>query len=86
MAVSKCEISRCGLCRFYQHEGRRGGRCGQLDAPVDSHWKACCLASSPFSTATESVSEGVVGIAEWSVAKQLAGAAVATAKPMVVSA
>ena len=48
MTASKCEISRCGLCRFYTHEGRRGGICSQLDAPVGARWKACCLADSPF--------------------------------------
>lgn len=48
MAAGKCEISRCGLCRFYRHEGRRGGACNQLDVTVNAHWKACSLAVSPF--------------------------------------
>ena len=48
MAASKCEISRCGLCQFFSHEGRRGGTCARLDVPVSSQWKACCLAIAPF--------------------------------------
>ena len=60
MAAVKCEITRCGLCRFYSHEGRRGGTCSQLNVNVDSHWSACALASAPFVK-----SEKVVEIAEW---------------------
>lgn len=48
MTAGKCETTRCGLCRFYSHEGRRGGLCHQLNVNVDSHWKACGLAESPF--------------------------------------
>ena len=50
MTASKCEVSRCGLCQFYSHEGRRGGTCEKLSAPVSSRWKACCFAASPFQT------------------------------------
>ena len=47
-------ISVCRYCRFYQPEGRRGGSCQKLGVPVESKWKACTLASSPFrSTATK---------------------------------
>jgi len=71
MTASKCEVSRCGLCRFYVHEGRRGGMCSQLDVPVSSRWKACRLAVSPFSTALqvvgEPVSEVIAGIDDWAV-------------------
>lgn len=60
MTAGKCGTTRCGLCRFYSHEGRRGGLCHQLNVNVDSQWKACCLAESPF------VAESVpaMGIAE----------------------
>ena len=42
--------SVCRYCRFYQSEGRRGGSCQKLGVPVESNWKACTLASSPFKT------------------------------------
>lgn len=48
MAVLKGGVSRCGLCRFYNHEGRRGGICSRLDAPVAATWDACGLVESPF--------------------------------------
>ena len=38
----------CRHCRFYEPEGRRGGSCQKLGVPVESNWKACKLASSPF--------------------------------------
>ncbi len=84
MASSKGETSRCGLCRFYSHEGRRGGFCSQLNAPVSSEWKACCLAVSPFQEA----SEDGLGIAEWSPTlptKFVAKAAVLPVKAKVAS-
>ena len=42
--------SVCRFCRYYQPEGRRGGSCHKLGVPVQSSWKACSLASSPFET------------------------------------
>ena len=42
--------SVCRFCRFYQPEGRRGGSCQKLGVPVQSSWKACSFASSPFET------------------------------------
>ena len=42
--------SVCRFCRFYEPEGRRGGSCQKLGVPVQSSWKACSLASSPFET------------------------------------
>ena len=48
MTASNCTVSRCGLCQCYSHEGRRGGRCCQLNVPVGSQWEACCLAIAPF--------------------------------------
>lgn len=65
MSASEYRISRCGLCRFYTHQGRRGGICSQLNAPVSSQWKACRLAVSPFEIAVRSLSEEVAGIAAW---------------------
>ncbi|MEM8830925.1 MAG: hypothetical protein AAGE96_16430 [Cyanobacteria bacterium P01_G01_bin.19] len=42
--------SACRYCRFYKPEGRRGGSCQMLGVPVQSSWKACSLADSPFET------------------------------------
>ena len=67
MTISGYEISRCGLCKFYRYEGRRDGRCSQLNASVSSDWKACCLGASPF----RSISDSVAGIAEGSLTKKV---------------
>lgn len=58
MTAGNCKVSRCGLCRFYSHEGRRDGTCNQLNVNVSAQWKACSLARSPFSN----LSENSVGI------------------------
>lgn len=42
--------SACRYCRFYEHQGRRGGSCQMLGVPVQSSWKACAFASPPFDT------------------------------------
>lgn len=42
--------SVCRYCRFYKPEGRRGGSCDMLSAPVQGSWKACAFASPPFET------------------------------------
>lgn len=42
--------SACRYCRFYEHQGRRGGCCQMLGVPVQSNWKACALAAAPFET------------------------------------
>ena len=63
MTAGKCGTTRCGLCRFYSHEGRRGGLCHQLNVNVDSHWKACCLAESPFMNGIDRP-DAVAGIAK----------------------
>ena len=42
--------SACRHCRFYKPQGRRGGSCQMLGVPVEGSWKACTLASSPFTT------------------------------------
>ena len=41
--------SACRYCRHYNPEGRRGGTCQRLGVPVQASWKACILASPPFS-------------------------------------
>ncbi|EHC08391.1 hypothetical protein [Fischerella thermalis] len=45
--------SACKYCRYYQPEGRRGGMCQQLGAPVQASWKACSLALPPFAPSWE---------------------------------
>lgn len=51
MNETQLSTSTCRHCRFYQIEGRRGGSCQKLGGvPVQSNWKACALAASPFKT------------------------------------
>jgi hypothetical protein len=47
----------CRHCRHYTPEGRRGGTCQQLSVPVQSNWKACSLAVSPFGSSWENIEE-----------------------------
>ena len=61
MRIVKLGISHCRNCRFYTPEGRRGGQCGQLNVHVQSEWKACSLAISPFISPLQ----GVEGIGLW---------------------
>ena len=49
--------STCRYCRFYQSEGRRGGSCQKLGVPVESEWKACTLACSPFKTTVKKLED-----------------------------
>ena len=49
--------SACRHCRHYTPEGRRGGVCGLLSVPVQSQWKACSLAVSPFGQSWENIAE-----------------------------
>jgi hypothetical protein len=49
--------SACGHCRHYTPEGRRGGVCALLGGFVQSHWKACSLAISPFGASWENIEE-----------------------------
>ncbi len=49
--------SSCRHCRFYKPEGRRGGVCQKLSVPVDSNWKACTLALSPFTNSLKNLEE-----------------------------
>ncbi|MDM9384382.1 hypothetical protein QUB80_27295 [Chlorogloeopsis sp. ULAP01] len=49
--------SACRYCRYYQPEGRRGGMCQQLGAPVQANWKACSLSLPPFAPSWESLED-----------------------------
>ena len=49
--------SACRHCRHYTPEGRRGGVCDLLSVPVQSQWKACSLAVSPFGASWENIEE-----------------------------
>lgn len=49
--------SACRYCRHYQPEGRRGGICQQLNAPVQAGWKACSLAIPAFAPSWESLED-----------------------------
>ncbi|BAY27914.1 hypothetical protein NIES2100_77410 [Calothrix sp. NIES-2100] len=55
MKPNKFLTSACRYCRHYQPEGRRGGTCQQLGAPVQGTWKACSLALPPFAPSWESL-------------------------------
>ncbi|HEY9808170.1 MAG TPA: hypothetical protein V6D13_02415 [Halomicronema sp.] len=55
MKTLNCLTSACRHCRFYQPQGRRGGHCSQLDAPVRGTWKACSLAIPPFAPSWENL-------------------------------
>lgn len=48
MESAQCRVSSCNRCHFYTPEGRRGGQCGQLGVPVQSHWASCSLAVPAF--------------------------------------
>lgn len=49
----KAPITTCRHCRYYTPEGRRGGLCGQLNAPVQGCWQACGLGAPPFAPSWE---------------------------------
>ncbi|MBW4432364.1 MAG: hypothetical protein KME28_11680 [Pelatocladus maniniholoensis HA4357-MV3] len=49
--------SACKYCRYYQPEGRRGGMCQQLGAPVQASWKACSFALPPFAPSWEKLED-----------------------------
>jgi hypothetical protein len=57
MKSIKSFTSACRYCRHYQPEGRRGGICGQLGAPVQGSWKACSFALPPFAPSWESLED-----------------------------
>lgn len=55
MKTANAASLACRHCRFYLPEGRRGGNCERLSAPVQSHWKACTLALPPFAPSWENI-------------------------------
>jgi hypothetical protein len=40
----------CRYCHHYQIQGRRGGHCNKLGAPVKGKWAACSLMAISFSS------------------------------------
>jgi hypothetical protein len=38
----------CRQCRYYEHEGRRGGHCKRLNVAVQGQWKSCVLSEAIF--------------------------------------
>lgn len=57
MKQIKLLTSACRYCSNYKPEGRRGGFCQQLGAPVRGNWKACSLALPPFAPSWESLED-----------------------------
>ncbi|MBU7586232.1 MAG: hypothetical protein KAF91_25765 [Nostoc sp. TH1S01] len=57
MKPIKFLTSACRYCRHYKPEGRRGGMCQQLGAPVQASWKACSLALPPFAPSWETLED-----------------------------
>ncbi|MDY6937215.1 MAG: hypothetical protein SWY16_06060 [Cyanobacteriota bacterium] len=57
MKTSNCLVSACRSCRYYKPEGRRGGQCHLLGAPVRGGWKACSHAFPPFAPSWEHLEE-----------------------------
>jgi hypothetical protein len=60
MKTPNALTSACRYCRYFQPEGRRGGLCQQLGAPVRGEWKACALALPPFAPSWEVLEEMVI--------------------------
>lgn len=50
----------CRHCRYFAPEGRRGGQCQRLNAPVQSHWAVCSLALPPFAPSWETLENMMV--------------------------
>ncbi len=44
----------CRHCQHYSHEGRRGGHCQRLGAPVKGEWKSCSLMVPCFALSRDS--------------------------------
>jgi hypothetical protein len=57
MKPIKFLTSACRYCHYYKPEGRRGGLCQQLGAPVLGSWKACSFALPPFAPTWESLED-----------------------------
>jgi len=47
--------SVCRHCQHYSPQGRRGGMCQKLSAPVQGNWQACSLANYPFLPTSEAL-------------------------------
>ncbi|MGB3492818.1 MAG: hypothetical protein WBA57_08820 [Elainellaceae cyanobacterium] len=46
-------VSVCRNCQHYAGQGRRGGQCNRLGAPVSGSWSSCSLAIPPFAPTWE---------------------------------
>jgi hypothetical protein len=57
MKLIKRLTSTCRYCRYYQPQGRRGGMCEKLSAPVQGVWKACPLALAAFAPSWETLED-----------------------------
>ena len=57
MKAIKLYASSCRSCRYYSPEGRRGGVCQQLGAPVQGNWKSCSLCLPPFAPSWEKLED-----------------------------
>ncbi|MFM7364326.1 MAG: hypothetical protein ACKO11_07480 [Cuspidothrix sp.] len=57
MELIKGLTSTCRYCRHYQPQGRRGGMCEKLSAPVQGLWKACPLAFPAFAPSWETLED-----------------------------
>ena len=57
MKLIKRLTSTCRYCRYYQPQGRRGGMCEKLSAPVQGVWKACPFVMSAFAPAWETLED-----------------------------
>jgi hypothetical protein len=57
MKLIKGLTSTCRYCRYYQPQGRRGGMCEKLSAPVQGVWKACPFALAAFTHSWESLED-----------------------------
>lgn len=55
-SMSSC----CRNCRYYEPEGRRGGYCQQFNAPVQSNWKSCPLATPAFAPSWKALQTPIV--------------------------
>jgi hypothetical protein len=57
MKSNKYMTSACRYCRYFNPQGRRGGVCSTLNAPVRGSWKACSLAIPAFVPSWESLED-----------------------------
>ena len=57
MKLIKRLTSTCRYCRYYQPQGRRGGMCEKLSAPVQGVWKACPFVLAAFAPSWETLED-----------------------------